>query len=475
MTKVVIIGGGIAGLSAAHYLLHDRDLGAKEIELTLVEASARLGGALHTKKMEGFVVEHGSDSFITSKPMATNLCFDLGLQDQIVSTNEVNRRSLIASNGRLVAVPDGFRLIAPTRFWPFATSPLMSLGGKLRAGLELFLPPSAKAEDESVAGFVQRRFGRELLEKVAQPLVGGIYTGDVNILSARSTLAHFMDLERTYGSVIKGLLQEEDDQARTASGARYHIFNSLRDGVGSLIDALFNELSPNQVHLNTCAQCLRANSNGHWSVIFSDGSALNANAVVLAISAHQAAALVRSVDSDLSASLEEIENSSAIVINFLFEQDDLPDDLEGFGFVVPEIEQRSILACSFISAKFVNRAPKGTVSMRVFLGGSLNHDLMLLDDDHLVSMSLHELQSYLQTKAEPVQHWLKRWPSSMPQYKVGHGALIDKIRKRMQSYPTLALAGNSYDGVGIPDCIQSGYDAACKIVNSIKVRDLLSK
>jgi protoporphyrinogen/coproporphyrinogen III oxidase len=263
-------------------------------------------------------------------------------------------------------------------------------------------------------------------------------------------------------------LQEEHDQARTASGARYHIFNSLREGVGSLIDALINELSPQRVHLNTCAQWLKASTNGHWSVTFSDGSAVQANFVVLAVSARQAAALVRSVDSDLASNLEEIENSSAIVINFLFAKEDLPDDLEGFGFVVPEIEQRSILACSFISAKFVNRAPNGMVSMRVFLGASLNHDLMHLDDDDLVSMALHELQSYLKTNAEPVKHWLTRWPSSMPQYKVGHATLIDKIKKRIQLYPTLALAGNSYDGVGIPDCIQSGYDAACKIVNSIK-------
>jgi protoporphyrinogen/coproporphyrinogen III oxidase len=471
MPDVVIIGAGISGLSAAHHLLSRRS-SALNLRVIVLEAAKRAGGVLFSEKMDGYVLEHGSDSFITNKPWAINLCSELGLQDKVLKTNELNRRSLIASKGELVSVPDGFRLIAPTRFWPFLLSDLFSLAGKIRVGYELFMPASLRPEDESVASFVSRRFGHELLERAAQPLVGGIYTGDVDQLSAQATLPNFLELEEKYGSVIRGLLREERERSQQASGARYAIFNTLTDGMGSVIDCLVKELPPESLLLNCGATSLHSNGDGKWKILSADGVKHNADAVIMACAARTAGSLFDSIDRELANLLKQIENASSVVINFLFRNEDLAKPTDGFGFVVPSIEKRSIIAVSYISIKYTGRAPAGQIMLRVFMGGSLNYELTKLQDDELKEMALKELKYFLKTKGDPVRSWLKRWPDSMPQYKVGHKLLVSKIEERLKAHAGLALAGNSYGGVGIPDCIQSGKKAALMTLDSLRMRGL---
>jgi oxygen-dependent protoporphyrinogen oxidase len=470
MTEIVIVGGGISGLSAAHYLQSQISAKTKDIKITLLEASCRLGGVLHSEPMNGFVLEHGSDSFIVNKPWAIDLCAELGLTGALIATNDDNRRSLIAHEGRLHPLPEGFRLIAPTQFWSFFTSSLFSLKGKLRAGLESLIPPRLRAlaqSDESVANFIARRFGDELLERAGQPLVGGIYTGDVSVLSASATLPYFCELESRFGSVTRGLFQDKEQFARQASGPRYAIFNSLTNGMRSLVDALASELTPDQVRLNCPVTALRIDASGVWRISCADGAELKADGLVLAISASKVAALLSPIDAHLAGQLQKIENSSAVVINFLFRQENLPADLNGFGFVVPAIEKREILAASFISVKYPNRAPAGMTMVRVFIGGALNPDFVDLEEDQLVNMALRDLNYYLKTELSPERIWLRRWPESMPQYKVGHKSLIAEIKDQAKKHQFLALAGNSYDGVGIPDCIKSGREAAGSILTAL--------
>jgi oxygen-dependent protoporphyrinogen oxidase len=474
MAEVVIIGGGISGLSAAYRLLQDQSYGEGRTGITLIEESSRLGGALCTERQDDYVVEHGSDSFITNKPWAKQLCLDLGLKDEIVETNESNRRSLIACKGKLIAVPDGFRLIAPTRFWPFVKSELFSWPGKLRVGMELFTPAGETTDDESVASFVKRRFGGELLERAAQPLVGGIYTGDVDQLSAQSTLANFVELEAKYGSVIKGLWKEERDPLHLASGARYAIFNSLAHGLGILVDRLAQTLPADRIRLNCKVLSLARGPRQKWTIACADGTTVEADATIIATASRQAGSLLQTIDPNLAMLLKKIENASSVVINFLFRLQDLGEPIKGFGFVVPAIEKRSIIAVSAISAKYGNRAPQDMVMLRVFMGGSLNHDLNHLDEHDLKLVALSELNLYLKTKSDPIKVWVKRWPESMPQYKIGHRTLVAKIEEELIRHPQLALAGNSYEGVGIPDCIRSADKAVLKTLNSLRTSGLLT-
>jgi len=472
MAEVVIIGGGISGLSAAYKLLQEQS--SQPINITLIEESMRLGGVLCTENEGDYVVEHGADSFITNKPWAKQLCLELGLENELVETSETNRRSLIAFKGHLFAVPDGFRLIAPTQFWPFVRSDLFSLAGKFRAGLELLTPPCDRRDDESVASFVKRHFGGELLERAAQPLVGGIYTGDVNQLSAQATLPVFVDLEAKYGSIIRGLKREEKEGSHAASGARYAIFNSLKNGVGALVEKLVKKLPSDRILLNSTVLSLQKDPSSKWTVRCADGKTIEADAVIVAIAASQAGLLLETVDSELAALLKTVENASSVVINFLFRRDDLAQDMKGFGFVVPSSEGRRMIAVSAISAKYENRAPEEMLMLRVFMGGNLDRGLSSMDEHELKRIALSEVNAYLKMRSDPIKSWFKRWPESMPQYKVGHKLLVSQIQEKLERYPELALAGNSYEGVGIPDCILSADKAVRKTLKSLQMSGLLT-
>ncbi len=460
MKHVVVIGGGITGLAAAHRLM---ELGREHGEtpaVTLLEHSARLGGPIQTVRERGFVIECGADSFISEKPWALALARRLGLEAELIPTGEM-RRTLVVWRGRLTEVPVGFNLLAPVDLWPILKSPILSLRGKLRLALEPILPRRTADGDESIAAFVTRRMGREVLERLAQPLAAGIYTGDPAVLSISATLPRFAELESHYGSVIRGLKAvHKKIAARGASGARWSLFLSFKNGMQTLVDALAGKVG-GAIRTRTGVQSLSAPApQGKWRAGLRDGTALEADAVICAAHAGHAAAMLEGLDAELAARLRRIGYSSAAVVNLAYHQSDFPRMPPGFGFVVPAAEGRKIIAGSFSSLKYAGRAPQGCVLMRVFVGGVLQKEMMELSDEEMVAVAREEVASLLGVNAPPLLTRVARWADSMPQYAVGHLSLVAEIEQRAGRLPGLVLAGAAYRGVGIPDCVHSGEQAA---------------
>lgn len=455
--RVAVIGGGISGLAAAHRLVELSRAHDRRIDLRLLESSQRLGGVIATERSDGFVIEAGPDSFLSEKPAALRLCARLGLTDHLVSTREQFRRTSVVHGGRLHPLPDGFLLLAPTRFWPLVTTPLFSWPGKLRMALDLVLPRARDAGDESLTGFVTRRLGREALERVAQPLVGGIYTADPDLLSLAATMPRFLEMERTERSVILAMWRQQRRAAATnnGSGARWSLFLSFDSGLQCLVDRLAQELPEGVVSLGQPARVVERTATG-WRV---DGD-LECDAVVLAVPAPAAARLVRAVDTALADELAAIPYASSATVTLAFRREDVPHPLDSFGFVVPHSERRALLAATFSSLKYAGRAPAEFVLIRVFVGGALRPELVELDDTELRKVIHRELADLLGVRAQPVLTRIARWPFSMPQYHVGHLDRLERIEARRAPLGGLYLTGNAYGGVGIPDCIRSGESAA---------------
>ena len=453
MKRIVVVGAGITGLAAAHRLLELEP----SIQVTLLEASERLGGTIQTEHRDGFLLERGPDSFISEKPEALALAKRLGLESQLIQTNEAYRRSFIVRNGKLRAVPDGFQLLAPSRIWPFITSDIFSVAGKARMAADLFLPRKSTNGDESLASFVRRRLGEEALARMAQPMVGGIYTADPETLSLRATLPRFLDMELKHRSLILAMLRQGRAQKSGTSGARYSLFLSFDRGMQVLVDALAQVNA--EIRLNTRVETLRLNDSG-WTITTHNGEQLHADAVCLAIPAHVAASLVNDTSATLTQKLKAIKYASTATINFGYRRSAIAHPLNGFGFVVPFIEKRSLIACTFSSVKFSNRAPDEHVLLRAFAGGALQPEVFALDEATMTTKVEADLRELLGISEEPLFVEVAKWERSMPQYEVGHLDRINEIEKLVAEVPGLALAGNSYRGAGIPDCIRSGQVAA---------------
>jgi len=467
--RIIVIGGGITGLSAAHRLVELCSDKNPPLELLLFEGSERLGGVISTGRKDGFLIEEGPDSFITTKPWAIELCRRIGLDSQIIQTNDENRRTFVLHRGRLIPLPEGFLMMAPTRFMPLLTSPLFSWQGKMRMLLDLVIPRAQGSNDESLASFVKRRLGKEALERVAQPMISGIYTADPEKLSLRATMPQFLEMEEQHGSLIRAMLHEQKaakQLKRGESGARYSLFASFVNGMQTLVDALVARLPKGSVKLNHSVRSLETSNRG-WKLITDQGLEVHADAVIIAIPANCAAGLVSRVDQPLAADLSTIENASSAVINLAYRRENISHPLGGFGFVVPAIENRTIIACSFTSVKLAGRAPEGFVLLRCFVGGAIQPEIYERDDSTLVEIAHKELCELLLIKAQPVFALVHRYPKSMPQYRVGHTELVAKINDRISKHIGLAVAGNSYGGVGIPDCIHSGESAAEAVLKII--------
>jgi oxygen-dependent protoporphyrinogen oxidase len=470
--RVVIIGGGITGLATAHRLLEHTQTG-KHLEVLILESSSRVGGVLKTTERDGFLIEAGADSFISEKPAALALAERLGIASRLIETNEQHRRSFIVRNGRLRPVPDGFQLLAPTRFWPFVTADIFSWAGKARMALDLIIPrraPTNGTDDESLADFVRRRLGREAFERMAQPMIGGIYTADPEKLSLRATLPRFLEMEREHGSVIRALWKQRRVQApeqnRGTSGPRYSLFLSFDKGMQVLSDELSSRLN-GLIHLNIKAEALSLDiPTKRWKIRLSDNTAIDADIVCVAIPAYAAASLLKEADAELSRLLNQIEYASTATINLAYRRADVPHPLDGFGFVVPFIENRSILACTFSNVKFVGRAPADHVLLRAFVGGALQPQLFELDEDEMLRRVREDLRDLLGIVTSPLFTSVEKWRRSMPQYHVGHLDLVSQIQARAQTLPGLHLAGNSYSGAGVPDCIRSSEAVAEQILRS---------
>jgi oxygen-dependent protoporphyrinogen oxidase len=452
-SHVVIIGGGISGLAAAHRL------GEQEVNVTLLEASARLGGTIQTEHRDGFLLERGPDSFISEKPPALALAKRLGLESRLVQTNEQFRRSFIVRDGRLRAVPEGFQLLAPSRLWPFITSDIFSVAGKARMAADLLLPRKRTngTNDESLASFVRRRLGTEALERMAQPMVGGIYTADPETLSLRATLPRFLDMEHKHRSLILAMLRQGREQKIGTSGARYSLFLSFDDGMQVLVDALSRINA--DIHLKTAVKSLSFDGRV-WGIATEKGEQFKADAVCLAVPAYIAAALLDDVDEGLAEKLRRIKYASTATINFAYRRAAITHPLNGFGFVVPFVEKRSLIACTFSSVKFSGRAPEGQVLLRAFAGGALQPEIFALDEAEMTARVEADLRELLGINEAPLFVGAAKWERSMAQYEVGHLDRVNEIEKLAAELPGLTLAGNAYRGAGIPDCIRSGEAAA---------------
>jgi len=458
--KVAVIGGGVAGLAAAHRAVELARERRIDLELTLLEARDRVGGTIETERVDGFLVESGPDSFLSEKPWALALCRRLGIEDRLVRTDDRYRRTFVWHRRRLHPLPDGFQLLAPTRITPFLTSSLFSWQGKLRMALDLVLPRGVSGGDETLGAFVRRRLGREALERVAQPLVAGIYTADPDELSLGATMPRFLELERRERSVILALWRASRRAPMAGtSGARWSLFVTFAGGMSELTDTLASRLPPGAVRLKQRVSTIER-EGGRWRIVLADGESLDADRVVIAAESHAAARLVRYVDPQLAALLGEIEYSSAATVSLGYRRADVPHPLDGFGFVVPHTEGRALLAGTFSSVKYPGRAPEGFVLMRAFVGGALGGDALRDDDEEIEARARGELADALGVVAEPVLTRVHRHPASMPQYRLGHLDRVEAIEHTLAGLPGLALAGGAYRGVGIADCVRSGEHAA---------------
>eukprot|EP00913_Durusdinium_trenchii_P028488 g26716.t1 len=461
-------GGGITGLAAAHRVLELSEQHERPVQLTLFEAGDQPGGVVGTRRIDKYVVELGADSFITNKPWAVNLCRRLGIEDQLIPTDDTFRRSLVLRQGQPVAVPEGFMLLSPAKIWPVLSSPLFSPLGKLRMGLEYFLPRAKAGEDESLASFVRRRFGREALERLVQPLVGGIYTSDPERLSLKATLPRFLDMERDHRSLIRASRKQASTASReesSGSGARYGLFATLRNGLSSLFDVLTERIAERaDIRFGTPVSHIVPAENG-WMLRTADGGEETFDAVIAAARSYQVGDMVAGFDEPLAESLRTIEYASTAVVVSGHRLEDVEHPLDAFGLVVPAIENRKVLAISFTSRKFPGRAPEGHVLLRTFVGGAMQPELLQHSDDEIRRIVRDELASILGVGGEPDFIELTRYTNAMPQYHLGHLERVAAIESRVASHAGLAIAGNAYHGVGLPDCIHSGEQAAESIMN----------
>ena len=458
---IVVVGGGIAGLAAAHRVLELSAARGERVPLSIVEAGTRLGGTIASERIDGFLVESGADSFLTEKPWALDLCRRLGIEDRLIGTRDDQRRTFVVHAGRLHPLPEGFLLLAPTRLWPLVTSSLFSWPGKLRMACDLVLPRGGSATgDESLASFVTRRLGREALERVAQPLAGGIYTADPVRLSLAATMPRFLEMERRHRSLILAMRRAAKTNAARGSGARWSLFVSFAEGMQTLVGALAQRLPEGAVRLGARALDLAPGRAGGWRLALDGGAVLEAARVLVATPAFAAADLLQSLDATLAAELAAIPYASSATVTLAYDRGAVTHPLDGFGFVVPAIERRGLIACSFSSVKYVGRAPAGGVLLRVFCGGALAEQMITLSDAALVAAARRELGEILEIEAAPRFARVHRYPRAMPQYQVGHLERVAAIEARLTRYPGLALAGNAYHGVGVPDCVHSGERAA---------------
>ena len=466
MKRVAIIGGGISGLSAAFHLEKARAAGA-DLAYTLFESSKRLGGSMHSSRVEGCLVEAGPDSFLTEKPWALTLCKELGIDDQLIGSNDAQRKTYIVVNGRLVAMPDGLMFMVPTKLVPTALSPLFSWGTKVRMARELLHPPRPMDSDETVGELVERHFGAEVVDRLADPLLSGVYGGDANKLSARAVLPRFVEMEEKYGSLSRAMLAA-NSKMRAMAGKQppRPLFSSLKDGMQRMVDAIVARLGHSSIRLRTRIRGIYPEDDG-WRVAIEMGGNEIFDAIIVATPANIAGGLLEAVDRDLADDLLGITYSSSATVTLGYHMDQLKHLPPGFGFLVPRSEGTRMLACTFVHNKFPHRAPAGKGILRCFLGGARDEAVLNLTDDEIVDTVRAELKKIVKLEARPVFNRVYRWRGSMAQYESGHIARIERIEKRVKEIPGLEIAGNAYHGIGVPDCIREGTNAANAIAQMV--------
>jgi len=463
MKRIAIIGGGIAGLSAAYYLDKARHSGAG-LEWALFEKSDRLGGVIKTERRDGYVLEAGPDSYLSVKPDARLLCQDLGIADQLISSNDFQRKTYILVKGRLVPIPDGLEFMVPTRVLPMASTPLFSFATKLRMMSEPFSSSSVQDRDESVADFVRRHFGQQMVDRVAEPLLAGVYGGNADKLSVRAVLPRFVEMERESGSLVRATLRAR--KARLSSNAKPQpLFTSLKNGMQQLVDALIAALPAARLRMQQKTGLSLRRVNDAWQVENASG-AERFDSVLLAVPAPAAAAMLLQLQPELSAMLGKIQYTSSVAVALAYEKADLPP---GFGFLVPRTEARKMMACTFVHKKFSHRVPEGAFLLRCFFSSSRVPDLLSFSDEALQELARKELKEILGLDAQTLFARTFRWDCAMPQYETGHLERVAEMEKMLAGLPGVEVIGNSFYGIGIPDCIKSARLAAERITSAVSL------
>ncbi|MDR3233888.1 MAG: protoporphyrinogen oxidase [Planctomycetaceae bacterium] len=469
--QIAVIGGGITGLAAAYRLTQI----LPDASVTVFDKRNRLGGVLETLHRSGFEIEQSADNFITTVPWGVHLCKELGLEEQLVQTNPLVRRTYAVRKGKLHLLPDGFLMMAPTKLYPMATTPILSWFGKIRAAMELFIPARKDDVDESMANFVRRRLGREVFERLVEPLVSGVYAADMEKLSVLATLPRFRDMERKYGSLITAMQQQlkanKQAHLEEQSGARYSMFVTLRGGLSVLTETLAEKITSRRnyaVRLDADVLPLQKD-NGRWTIEVRDNTHAAAekpmtfDAVIIASAANDTALLLQKSSPVIAERLAAIRHEGTAIATFAFDAKQIKQEFRGMGFVVPAIERSPILAGSFSSLKYEHRAPAGKTLIRVFAGGARAPELAELEDAQLIPLLFQELKRMIKIDGEALFSCASHWAGTMPQYHVGHRERVREIEALVQADKTLALAGNAFHGVGVPNCIESGIQAAEKI------------
>jgi len=462
--RVAIVGGGISGLAAAFALEEHRRAGAAEY--TLYESSPQLGGVLRTERVDGCLVEAGHDSFITEKPWAADLCRSLGIGNQLIGSNDADRKTYILVRGRLVVLPDGLMFLVPTKILPTGFSPLFSWPTKLRMARELLHPPRAVDGDESVASFVERHYGGEMVDRLADPLLSGVYGGEAASLSVRAVLPRFAEMERTHGSLGRAMLAA---RKKMSAGPKTKmpappLFTSLKDGMQQLVETLVPRLNQAALLTHAPVQAIQPEAGG-W-VVSAGLKSDHFDAVILAVPAHAAAQLLSICSPELAAELAAIQYSSSITVGLGYDRDVRQSLPPGFGFLVPRSEGKRLLAATFVHNKFPHRAPDDRALLRCFFAGVNAESVWQSSDDDIIGIVRNELQQILGLRSEPRFARVYKWKSAMAQYGVGHLDRLERIEQLRQKLPGLALAGNAFRGIGVPGCIRSGRDAAHQLLNT---------
>ena len=459
MKRIAIVGGGISGLAAA-FALEERRRAGDSLEYAVYESGPRFGGVLATDQVDGCLVEAGPDSFLTEKPWAADLCRRLGIEDQLIGSNDGGRKTYILVKGKLTPMPDGLMFMVPTRLGPTLLSTLFSPATKFRMMREWRFSPRLSRNDESVAALVERHYGAEMVERLADPLLSGVYGGEAAQLSVRAVLPRFVEMESKYGSLGRGMLAARKN-VKTVQSA-LPIFSSLKGGMQQLAEALVARLPVDVLRVISRVQAVQKQDRG-W-VVSAGYASDQFDAVIVATSATAAAPLFEITSAELASELKAIPYSSSMTVALGFDNEVRAALPAGFGFLVPRSEGKRMLAATFVHNKFSHRAPEDRALIRCFLGGTRDEAVLQLPDDEILGIVREELRQILRLNAEPVFTRIYRWKGAMAQYIVGHLERVQRIESLLKQLPGLALAGNAYRGIGVPDCVRSGEEAAQQVL-----------
>jgi protoporphyrinogen/coproporphyrinogen III oxidase len=458
--RIAIIGGGISGLSAAYYLEQERAAGAP-VEYSLFESSDRLGGVMFSDKVGDCVVEGGPDSFLTEKPWANQLCAELGIANDLIGSNDSQRITYIVVKGKLIPMPDGLMFMVPTKLIPTALTRLFSWGTKFKMLGELLHPPRPVGKDETVAQMVERHFGSEVVDRLADPLLSGVYGGDAASLSVRAVLPKFVEMEENYGSLCRAMLAGRKKMAAMQKAKGYSpkpLFSSLKGGMQQMIDAIVAKLNPQSIRTSTAISQL-TQKDGGWELITPRG-AEHFDSVIFATPARIASKMLAEIDAQLSEDLGKVEYSSSVTVTLGYEREQLKKCPPGFGFLIPRSEGTRMLATTFVHTKFPFRAPDNKALVRCFLGGANDQGVLKMSDEEITAVVRKELKQLAGLEAAPWFVKVYRWDRSMAQYTPGHLERIERIGATLKQMQNLSIAGNFYKGIGVPDCIRTGKEAA---------------